>query len=291
MLSMKQTKQSKILKTILSTAIILLIAINAGFCYMLIRQYIVIDKILTNEINLISSENFGEKYRNALKNQPVYIELPNAEKIRARVEDYNEPNSVWKLVNKSNSLPIDYTPDSLQLATVKTRTDKSVDERSVRSDIDKALQEMFLDAKYDGFDLSIGSAYRSAQLQSLYFYNLASSVGEETANISIARPGQSEHQTGLAVDISTVARNCYLDNCFAQTEDGEWLANNSYKYGFILRYPKNKTNITGYMYESWHFRYVGTELATALFQSDLTLDEAWTYLEQALIKLKRNKAI
>jgi D-alanyl-D-alanine carboxypeptidase len=123
------------------------------------------------------------------------------------------------------------------------------------------------------------------------FSSLAASVGETVANQSIARPGQSEHQTGLAVDISTVSRNCYLQECFADTSDGQWLANNSYKYGFILRFPEDKVAITGYQYEPWHFRYVGVDLATALYESGLTLDEAWPYLEKALTTLKSNGAI
>lgn len=291
MLLTKQFKKKNFIKNILVSVVILLTGTVIYFNCLFINQQIVSDNFLNNERALAISENFGEKYRTALKNQPVYIQFPNTDKVRARIEDYTNTNSIWKLVNKTHSLPIDYVPENLQLASVATRTDKSLDERSVRVDIDKALMDMFSAAELDGYELLIGSAYRSANLQGLYFYSLAASVGEENANISIARPGQSEHQTGLAVDISTIARKCYLDNCFAETDDGKWLADNSYKYGFILRYPEDKTDITGYMYESWHFRYVGVELATALYQSDLTLDEAWPYLETALTRLKKNKAI
>jgi D-alanyl-D-alanine carboxypeptidase len=137
----------------------------------------------------------------------------------------------------------------------------------------------------------IGSGYRPASLQKIYFDSYASSAGIEAANQYVAYPGQSEHQTGLAVDITTVSRNCYLTECFADTSDGQWLANNSYKYGFTLRYPKGKESITGYQYEPWHFRYVGIDLATALYESELTLDEAWQYLQEANDTLRSNGAI
>lgn len=227
----------------------------------------------------------------AKKKEPVYISLPGAKQIRAIVEDYTKPDSIWVLINKDRSLPVNYTPSNLTIPSVATRTDKSAGEQSVRADIADKIKIMFDAALADGHNLMIGSGFRSADLQGTYFYGLANSVGESTANISIARPGQSEHQTGLAIDISTLSRSCYLDNCFATTADGEWLALNSYKFGFILRYPENKTSITGYQYESWHFRYVGVDLATALYESNLTLEEAWPYLETALATLKKNRAL
>jgi D-alanyl-D-alanine carboxypeptidase len=150
---------------------------------------------------------------------------------------------------------------------------------------------MFAQALTDGYSLMLGSGYRSSNLQQIYFSSSAGSIGEDAANKYIARPGQSEHQTGLAVDISTVSRQCYLDECFADTSDGQWLFENSYKYGFILRYPEDKVALTGYQYEPWHYRYVGIDLATALYNSNLTLDEAWPYLETALNTLIENGAI
>lgn len=229
--------------------------------------------------------------REAKKKEPVYISLPGAKPVRALAEDYSAPGSIWTLLSKTHPVSIDYVPANLKIPNVLTRTDKSDLERSIRSDIEQPMINMFTAASANGYQLMIGSGYRSAALQSTYFNSLASSVGETVANQSIAKPGQSEHQTGLAADITTVSRNCYLDNCFADTSDGQWLANNSYKYGFILRYPKDKETITGYQYESWHFRYVGIELATALHDSGLTLDEAWSYLEKADAALKQNGAI
>jgi D-alanyl-D-alanine carboxypeptidase len=227
----------------------------------------------------------------AKKKEPVYITLPGADNIRAVVDDYTNPDSLWAIVNKTHSIPVTYIPKSIKMPDVAINTAKSNDEMSVRADIVTPVEKMFAAAKKDGYSLMIGSGYRSAALQKLYFDSLAASVGITAANQAIAYPGQSEHQTGLAIDISDVSRNCYLDNCFSATDDGQWLAKNSHKYGFILRYPEGKESITEYQYESWHFRYVGVDLATALYQSGLTLDEAWPYLQKAQSTLKSNGAI
>ena len=230
-------------------------------------------------------------YKTAKKREPVFITLPGAQTIRAIVDDYSVTSSIWALVSKTSSISTDYVPSGLKIPDVATRTDKSDDERSVRSDIEQPLQDMFAAANGAGNQLMIGSGYRSAALQQTYLNSLAANIGLDAANQSIALPGQSEHQTGLAVDISTVSRNCYLDTCFGDTNDGLWLVHNSYKFGFILRYPSDKVSITGYKYEPWHFRYVGIDLATALHDSGLTLDEAWPYLQAADDTLRSNGAI
>ena len=229
--------------------------------------------------------------KTALKKQPVYITLPGAQPIRAIVDDYSLTGSIWALVSRTSPISTDYIPEDLIIPNVSTRTDKSSAERSVRADIETPLINMFAAANDAGYSLMIGSGYRSAAQQQIYLDSAAASVGLEVANQTIAIPGQSEHQTGLAVDISTTARNCYLDTCFADTSDGQWLVQNSYKYGFILRYQKGKESISGYNYEPWHFRYVGVDLATALHDSNLTLDEAWSYLKDADDTLRANGAI
>lgn len=291
----KHTKNSILSKKYLVIVILLTTLCIIEIFVSIILQSIIYNKSLekTEQARLLTASTIKVIFetKEAKRKEPVYILLPNANKFKAIIEDYSLPNSIWALVNKTNSIPTDYIPESLVIPDVATRLDKSNDERSVRSDIAPAVVELFSAAKNDGYELMIGSGYRSAALQSIYFYSLANTVGEVQANISIARPGESEHQTGLAIDISTISYECYLDNCFEYTNGGQWLANNAHKYGFILRYPKNKTDITGYMYESWHFRYVGIDLATALYQSELTLEEAWPYLEKALITLKNNGAI
>ena len=153
------------------------------------------------------------------------------------------------------------------------------------------LTDMFGAASKAGHDLMIGSAYRSATTQEALFNSYVASAGFEEANMYSAHPGHSEHQTGLAVDISTTSQQCYLSACFINTADGKWLSENAHAYGFTLRYPDGKESITGYNFEPWHYRYVGVDLATALYESDLTLDQAWPYLLEALKTLRSNGAL
>lgn len=220
----------------------------------------------------------------------VYIQLPGATKIKALIDDYNLTGSIWMLVNKSRPISTDYAP-SYSIPDVLTNQNKNSDERSTRTDIQLHIKNLFDDAASAGYNLMIGSGYRSADLQAYYYNSSVSAYGEEVANQSTAKPGQSEHQTGLAIDIATSDQRCYIETCFKDTAEGQWLAENSYKYGFIMRYPSGKESITGYEYEPWHFRYVGIDLATALHQSGLTLDEAWSYLQTARQALIDNGSI
>lgn len=291
MLIQKTANKRKFPRIVIGFVVIAVIgaASYVGYLYVNDQNTVYDNKIssITKDISVESARSARE----AKRKEPVYIILPGAKKIRAIVEDYSIDSSTWALVSKTHSISVNYIPTDLKISNVATRTDKSDAERSVRSIIEKPLISLFSAATDAGYQLMIGSGYRSAALQKIYFDSLAASVGDAAANQAIARPGQSEHQTGLAVDLSTIARNCYLDNCFAQTGDGMWLVNNAYKYGFTLRYPSGKESITGYQYESWHFRYVGIDLATALHESGLTLDEAWTYLVKADSTLKQNGAI
>ncbi len=218
---------------------------------------------------------------------PVQITLPGSAPINAILENYNEPSSSWVLVSKTNPLTNQsYVPSSLTVPAVKTRTDKTIAEQSLRSDIEPAIKALFGAANTAGHDIMVASGYRSFEQQQIYYSNYSRLYGETAANKFSARPGQSEHQTGLAFDISLSSRACYLEVCFGETDAGKWLAAHSYEYGFILRYPADKTEITQYQYEPWHFRYVGQDLARALHESGLTLDEAYPYMQTALTELK-----
>lgn len=227
----------------------------------------------------------------AKKKEPVYLSLPGADKFQVPVENYEDPTNVWTLVNKERALPTDYIPPQLVIPNLPIRPNATSDEKHIRQTIVDPLTQLFDAASKDGHSLMIGSAYRSAVTQTQLFNSYVASAGYEEANMYSAHPGHSEHQTGLAVDISTTSQQCYLDECFIGTTDGQWLADNAYKFGFTLRYPKGKEAITGYNFEPWHYRYVGVKLATALHQSGLTLEEAWPYMEQALATLRANRAL
>lgn len=222
----------------------------------------------------------------------IAVSLPGADAIEARLEDYNDPTSLWVVVNKD--LPLSdpqYRPSDLTLLADTSRTDKSNDERSIRAVAVQDFTTMIADAKTAGYDLIIGSGFRSYALQATYYNNYVATYGVERANQFSAKPGQSEHQTGLVADITLRSMQCYLDTCFGDTAAGKWLAANVPTYGFIIRYPADKTEITKYQYEPWHIRYVGKSLAGALKQSGLTLDEAYPYLQKTRTELIDTKKI
>ena len=135
------------------------------------------------------------------------------------------------------------------------------------------FKEMSKAAKKDGIGIRNVSAYRSYNTQKDLYNGYVSRNGQAKADTFSAKPGTSEHQTGLATDINSVSDE------FANTKAYKWLAENSYKYGFILRYPKGKEHITGYKYEPWHFRYVGKEVAIIIYEKNITFDEYYaTYM-------------
>ncbi|HEY9569381.1 MAG TPA: M15 family metallopeptidase [Metalysinibacillus sp.] len=141
----------------------------------------------------------------------------------------------------------------------------------------KAMDELIAAAKQQGFILSAFSGYRSYDYQTTLYDNYVARDGKDAADRYSARPGYSEHQTGLVYDVGEVGReDIWLTEQFGESEAGIWIRDNAHKYGFIMRYPKGKEDITGYMYESWHFRYVGEDVATKIAKANSTLEE---YLE------------
>ncbi|QCR33989.1 M15 family metallopeptidase [Lysinibacillus sp. SGAir0095] len=137
-----------------------------------------------------------------------------------------------------------------------------------------AFEQMATDARIAGFELVAFSSYRSFEYQDTLYHNYVNRDGQDNADRYSARPGYSEHQTGLAFDIGEKGKeDLWLTEEFGETEAGKWLVENAHKYGFILRYPQGKEEITGYMYESWHFRYLGVDLAGKVKQANVTLEE------------------
>lgn len=137
----------------------------------------------------------------------------------------------------------------------------------IKKECSDAFDKMAKDAEKDKISLFIVSDYRSYNTQKKIYERYVKKDGKEAADTYSARPGTSEHQTGLALDVNS------LSNSFGETKEGKWLAKNCYKYGFIIRYPKDKQNVTGYVYEPWHVRYIGVENAKKVYKSGLCLEE------------------
>src|SRR5699024_9735307 len=180
--------------------------------------------------------------------------------------------SVEVLVNREHSLSEDYIPEDLVRVSVDTvLEDEEVNQ--LREVAANALAEMFEDAEEEGIKLYARSGYRSYQTQVSLFNNYAAQYGEEEANKFSAKPGESEHQTGLVMDVTAQSVDLQLSEELGKTDEGIWLAENAHKYGFIIRYPEDKEEITKYIYEPWHIRYLGVDLATLVYNSGLSYEE------------------
>ena len=168
------------------------------------------------------------------------------------------------IVNKTYALSVNYQPESPY---------QEINSEKCNQCINKDVMDAFLLMKSDaaslGLNIYISSGYRSYSYQDKIYNNYVSISGKDKADTYSARPGHSEHQTGTCFDLNTI------DDSFANTNEGRWVNENAYLYGFIIRYPKGKESITGYQYESWHLRYVGKELATRLYH-----DGDWETLEE-----------
>lgn len=189
------------------------------------------------------------------------------------VFSFYEPDSITVLVNKSHPLPKTYKPNNLTLPLVPFDTEEHSEKQLLRPEAAKALEELFNLAENEQISLCAISGFRSYERQEeIYNHNLET-YGPLHTNLYSAKPGCSEHQTGLAMDVSTYSVNYDLESYFGETREGIWLAENAYRCGFILRYPKDKVAITGYAYEPWHIRFVGVLPATYLTKNHLTLEE------------------
>jgi LAS superfamily LD-carboxypeptidase LdcB/cell division protein FtsL len=153
------------------------------------------------------------------------------------------------IVNKIYSLPESYNPGD------------------ITSEVKQAFEEMSEAAAKENLDLYIGSSFRTYEYQVEIFDNYSAIYGEEKANTFSSKPGHSEHQSGLSIDCNTI------DSAFGDTLESEWLSQHAAEYGFIIRYPQGKEDITGYEYEPWHIRYVGREIAEEIYNNDLCLEE------------------
>lgn len=184
-----------------------------------------------------------------------------------------QPGSLWLIVNKSRPLPSGYVPAELVVPNVKLRLSKTAEQMQVSKDMQIDLEAMFTDAKKAGFELMLASGFRSEAYQKQLYNSYVAKDGQAAADRYSARPGTSEHQTGLAADVGRPDQKCELEVCFGATNEGKWVAENAHKYGFIVRYLEGKELVTTYQYEPWHLRYVGKELATELVKTSQTMEE------------------
>ena len=178
----------------------------------------------------------------------------------------NNPEAINILVNKSNKLPDNFIPNDLELINAKY-TIKPI---YLKKEAKEAFEKLCKDAEKEGYKILGASGYRSYSYQKQLYYNYITEKGLEYADSCSARPGHSEHQTGLAIDVEG-SNGTYDD--FLNTKEFAWMKQSAYKYGFILRYPDGKSHITGFKYEPWHYRYVGINDATKINDLNITYEE------------------
>ena len=245
-----------------------------------------LDKLLTREYNKYYALVVDKKYF-LLKNLDRYIvylsknedldineaiALVKVNRDREYYEDIKETDLTKgnaMLVNKYYALSKDYEASDI----VKASTTYAYAGMSLNKEAYEAFKRLANDAKKEGYTIVILSSYRSYESQEKLWNDRKNTGGIKKADAYAARAGSSEHETGLAIDVADY--NHPIN--FKDQESYIWMLNNSYKYGFILRYPEGAENITGYDYESWHYRYLGVELATKVYNEGITYDEYYAY--------------
>lgn len=190
-----------------------------------------------------------------------------------------DPAHLLVLVDKRRPLaPRDYAPTDL----VPWPDDPAY---QLRAEVAVQLARLFAAAPSSGRGLRVISGFRSYETQGATFASWVREYGRASAEATSARPGHSEHQTGLAVDLDTTRGECNLDACFGATAEGRWVARNAYRFGFVVSYPQGYRDRTGYVYEPWHIRYVGPRVAQAMHDLGAVLLEDYLSAHHASARL------
>lgn len=179
----------------------------------------------------------------------------------------NDTYSIDMIINKYNGVSENFEPNNLTKIPSEYCKIKEEDEYLAKDALN-AYTEMLEAAKAEGYDILVNSAYRSYKDQDEVYQTYYNLYGENYVKKYAAKPGYSEHQTGLALDIASAN-----SSIFEESKEFTWMKENSYKYGFVLRFPKNKADVTGFKYEAWHYRYVGKDIAKYMYENNLTFDE------------------
>ena len=263
---MREIRRNEI-KNIVNTSICILLVILIVLVLAILYKYFTYKKEV--QASLEVSANVEELYNTT-----------NAEQTDKKEKDIDSNTSDWELllVNKEHKIPEGY---SVELEEIETT--HKIDKR-----VAEALKQMLSDARKEGLSPIICSSYRTREKQTQLYNNkvkeykrfgYSSDEAENLASYWVAIPGTGEHETGLAVDIVS-KKYQILDEKQEETDVQKWLMENSYKYGFTLRYPTDKKEITMINYEPWHYRYVGIDNATYMKEHDMCLEEYIDYLKQ-----------
>src|SRR5690625_586312 len=222
-------------------------------------------------------EENTEKLLNKALQEELTIEVGSQLSQPKNPNEYPEivenPYDILVLVNKSHALPNTFEPDDLVVPDIPFPFDEDDPKKQLREVAARAIEDLFNAAEQEGLELFAQSGYRSYERQDVIFASYVSQHGEKQANTYSARPGESEHQTGLVMDVTTRSIGFEIIIDFKDTPEGKWLKDHAHEFGFIIRYEEDKEDITKYQYEPWHIRYVGKKAAKEIYDNDLTLEE------------------
>ena len=217
--------------------------------------------------NLKRYQNYKKQNKNFSNNEIVtYVNIGLDNPYYTNIKPSPRQYTKEILVNKYNYISSTYIPNNLQMINTKYSNNGMY----LTTEAKEAFERLAEAAEKDQYTITVMSAYRTYEYQQSLYNRYLAIDGQELTDTYSARAGHSEHQTGLAVDVYNKSKP-YTE--FEKTQEFYWMKENSYKYGYILRYPKDKEFITGYQYEPWHYRYVGVEIATYLYKNNLTYDE------------------
>ena len=192
--------------------------------------------------------------------------------------EQTEPQRLVAVITKERAIrPLDYEPADL---VTWPGTDFAV-----RVEVHEQLELMFAAAEDHGLGLRVISGYRSKDTQAGTYEWWLRHYGRASADATSARPGHSEHQTGLAVDVDSTSGECYLDQCFGETEEGRWVADQAHAFGFVVSYPEGARDATGYTYEPWHLRYVGPQVAADMRSRGIALLQDYASVPASSVRL------
>lgn len=202
------------------------------------------------------------------------------EKARLEALEADRAKGLLILVNKQHEIGRDDVPGDL--TDIKYfAADRTPAGRYMRAEAADAFHRLSEAAKAEeGYEIVVTTAYRSYDFQNTLYTNYVAAHGQAEADTFSAQPGKSEHQTGLAADVSSPSVNYQLTKDYIHTDEGKWLNDNAHRFGFIIRFPDGKEDITGYMYEPWHIRYVGKTAAEEIYEQGITLEEYLTESEK-----------
>lgn len=231
--------------------------------------------LITQLHNLDLPIDLGDIRLNALK---AYLGEYDFNFTNNQIGQISAPDSLYVLCNKLNQLSKDYVPNNLRKVDISFTFAEDSEKKMLRDEAATALESLFLAAKEAGFSLYGLSGYRSYNTQINNYTSRVNSLGTEGADRISARPGHSEHQTGLTMDITSESASFKLIEGFGETPEGLWVKENAHLYGFIIRYQDGTSPITGYNYEPWHLRYITPDVASYLYENHITVEELYASL-------------